>query len=409
MKKENQIRFKSSEFNNDTQKTHIPHECRFAHENFRFLQDCYIGGRARDVGQLPKNDNHSVICIGSGSTLDDAIPHLKKWQGKIMCSASHYSTLMYHGIVPDYVVTIDARQAYECLVIPPDMFKIKTVLCATPGTHAMAFKHWHGKIALFRKKEINAPYYDQNQYWAYPWIVTQLLMFGSVSPAIVGLASFLGFKKAFLVGMDFAMTHNKSRHDAWVCRYEGTTYNWHAKPGANVTPHDDWVQYPNGAVADPVTNYYKLNFYSMLLYAFSDNNSEIEIINCGADNALYELPYIPIEKVVNKQGRVSGGWKRDKYYTVAEQINAAGGKYVVKYKDGIQILEADKLDDFRKYMETMQKRFNLDIDIEKNMERITYLYNTYDSPDHEIYNHQAAIDLQLQKEKRARKSGIYNS
>lgn len=99
----------------------------------------YFGGHHM-AHDLPK-DIHKGPCIiiGSGCSLNDALPYLEGWKGGIICTSSQASTLMYYKAPPTQILNFDSfvnvpefdakRYSYN-----------KTVMITWPGINPII--HW---------------------------------------------------------------------------------------------------------------------------------------------------------------------------------------------------------------------------------------------------------------------------
>ncbi len=101
---EKDLRTQSNDYNAATAVTMGYQEIRNSAENWQNIMHLFRTGRAKDLNEEVKQRGTPVILTGSGPSLDDTIEKLKNWKGGIICHYSQALTLMYHGIVPDYIV-----------------------------------------------------------------------------------------------------------------------------------------------------------------------------------------------------------------------------------------------------------------------------------------------------------------
>ena len=82
----------SDRYNNSTIRALHLHEVHNATTNHPILMEALASGRAKDISQDVRVDIPALI-TGSGPSLDDAMPRLKEWHDRIVCSTSQARTL----------------------------------------------------------------------------------------------------------------------------------------------------------------------------------------------------------------------------------------------------------------------------------------------------------------------------
>jgi len=75
-----------------------------SYRNYDFIIKNLKNGKMKSVNAMEIKKNKPVIIVGSGYSLNAAIPDLKEWKHDIICSPSQFSTLIYHGIIPTYIM-----------------------------------------------------------------------------------------------------------------------------------------------------------------------------------------------------------------------------------------------------------------------------------------------------------------
>jgi len=175
----------------------------------------YQRGKAKDLGVLDDGQSKGpAIIIGSGPTLDGALPYLKDWKGAIFCNSSQASTLIYHGRHPDFVDIADCRVSPEELQAPWDYKKTSWII--NPGVHPRLINFWKGQTYYYRIYEPYYDFYGKVQPRVYgSFIKTQSFPFGSQPPMAISHATALGYSPLFLVGCDFGFPGNIDRFTGW--------------------------------------------------------------------------------------------------------------------------------------------------------------------------------------------------
>jgi len=170
----------------------------------------------REKKIIPMQDVHHTkkgraVVLGSGSSLDDMIPLLKKWKGAIFCASSQIDTLIYHGIDPDYMVHIEPFTDIEMratpeLSVPKDKRWGKTVLVGHPSMAHDYLKQWSSEAKnpsiIFRLFVVSLDWYTRILYYAYPWIESIVIPFMTVVPAAISVACTMGYDPIYLAGVD---------------------------------------------------------------------------------------------------------------------------------------------------------------------------------------------------------------
>uniref|UniRef100_A0A6M3IGH3 6-hydroxymethylpterin diphosphokinase MptE-like domain-containing protein n=1 Tax=viral metagenome TaxID=1070528 RepID=A0A6M3IGH3_9ZZZZ len=324
---ESQVHANHFEFNRNTINEILPTEMLFSFFNHRQMYiDCHreewskprnlisriaqdikavtlyhMGRGSRAVPMPEKVESGPCIIIGSGCSLDDAIPHLKGWKGGIICSSSQASTLMYHGIVPTHILTFDVRTLDAEFDAKRWDYK-RTKLVTWMGIHPSVNGGWQGEKYFYRVMDPSVMFYMYALPAGYNWIPTQLQPFAHSLAMQAAVANWLGYSPLILVGADFAYRKDKTRFDAWFYR---------KPPGEK---RKRWIQYKAGPVEDckqsqmlihsaggQVTNYTFLHYRKTQIAEQWIDGSNVFDCSEGVLNGL--LPKVPIEDVVDSQGR----------------------------------------------------------------------------------------------------------
>jgi hypothetical protein len=110
---ENQFQPRSTPFNKTVKARNVPMEIRNSYANYDRIMAEFAQGRAQCVGTRHGKHGGPCLIIGSGPSLDDALPVIEKWEGGIICSPSHASSLVKWGRPPDYVLALDYRSEFH--------------------------------------------------------------------------------------------------------------------------------------------------------------------------------------------------------------------------------------------------------------------------------------------------------
>ena len=390
MKRENpedQIAPGSDIYNLHTSRRHLANEIAWSAANWDTLMKGLSTGRVKDISQVPKVRNEPILIIGSGPTLDDALPILKDWEGDILTSTSQASTCVKYGKDPKYVLALDPDSH-------PDEMKIDswegrdTTLIMHPGIepkltnehihtlngHQVVRKinpqQWKGKIGLFRKLEPQTAFYNNAQKIEYSiidriigdqeltmkvhsQINTQIVMLGCAANAQLFVATLLGYSPIYLVGVDFGYPYGRSRFSKWN-QIDGKWIEDPAIPLKDYTkPDNPPIETDSGVLSHEIHMFYKRNFMSAWRLELS------QIINTGK-NTLIETPYAPIETVIKQQGIMGGdvrGFNKKQIIETTEKYLARQKTIVIKYKNsGIQFIEfSEGMHEVLPYLDKVQK------------------------------------------------------
>ena len=96
----------SAKYNDNVRDAWLPIWTRFAARSYHEIEKRFKVKNC-DYNQLPHGKGPAII-LGSGPSLDDTVPYLKDWKGAILCSTSQLAVCEANGIIPTYVVLIDA-------------------------------------------------------------------------------------------------------------------------------------------------------------------------------------------------------------------------------------------------------------------------------------------------------------
>ncbi len=251
-----------------------------------------------------------AVILGSGSSLDDMMPLLKKWKGAIFCSSSQIATLIYHGIDPDYMVHIEPRTDIECRVtpelnVPKNKRWGKTILVGHPSMAHDYLRQWSPEAKnpsiIFRLFVVTMDWYTQILYYAYPWIQSIVIPFMTVVPAAISIACAMGYDPIYLAGVD----HGGDR----FVKYYYKNGKWHAdkstghgggaetktKEGVVVAGSD--LNMKKGTILELFGDLYQGRVKSIYNLALPTKSSVTEIPYCNPDWLINEEDPVYTDKI----------------------------------------------------------------------------------------------------------------
>jgi hypothetical protein len=362
---EKTLRTDSSVYNQGTMMKQQIHEEINSAVNYRLITERIAAGTARDVSQELKKAKEPALIIGSGPSLDNALPLLKDWKGGIFCSTSHALSLMRFGVEPTHIVALDPFCRWEELE-GVDWSKTKTKLIAHPGVWPDLLSNWPNDILLYIENmgHQNPFYGTQKRMYSYRvvgenkdyrnptfvfYIPTEITLFACSPPIQIFFADLLGYGHSFLVGVDFCYSDTKERFTNWTMK-DG---EWVAHEHPFVS-EPDLVRTSNGKFTKAVHLYYKKNF----LTAWRLSKQTVYTTDQGA---ITELPYIDIQKVVRKQGRGFDTQTEEFVANHSEKYLAGVGAFVVETRNGLSFVEShDPARELTRYMADLTNFYTCD-------------------------------------------------
>ena len=381
------VRAASGAFNQSTDQRHYINEVHFSFHNHREIMNAIESGQAVDLAKMPKHTRTSVLIIGSGHSLDDALPMMKDWKGHIICSTSHASTLIAWGREPEHIVALDPDSNPGELAADTWEGR-KSTLHLHPGVMPDLVKWWKGPMALFRKLQPQQPFYAGEQAMGYsplgplkdgryhgqesPLLITaQVPMLACALSAQICIAKHLGYSQFVLVGCDFSWRDDENRF---------TSKTWEDGRWIDHTPG------PYGSADDPEveTEFDGLKSSPMQIFyshqvVIAWRLVEKSIIN-SSPGLLRMFPHVPIEEVIRRGNKGVKGFTLPKMIKATEEHLARQNIYFFYVGAGIMPHEfKDPLHDVPKMLgqvkEMLTAQGNGDkLDVEANMKRIRRLF-----------------------------------
>lgn len=153
--------------------------------------------------------HYPAFIIGSGPSLDDAIPYIKKYLDRavVFACGSAISTLARYGIVPDFHVEIErTKTTYDYLVDALDEeYLAQLRIVANNPMHPLVFTLGREQYMFIKPNDTGALLFDPSLprlYYANPTVVN-----GGLS-----LALHMGFKEIYLFGTDMGFKDPERHH-----------------------------------------------------------------------------------------------------------------------------------------------------------------------------------------------------
>ena len=385
------VRTISGQFNEKTGERHYVNEVRFSFYNHREITDALETGRAIDLANVPKRKDRSALIIGSGPTLDDAMPYLHDWEGDIICSTSQATTLLANGIVPDHIVALDPDSNPGELAA--DTWEGRnSILHLHPGVMPELVKWWKGPIALFRKLQPQTPFYAGEQAIGYSplgplrdgryvgnestlSITAQVPMLACVLAAQICIAKHLGYRQQVLIGADFSFPGDRQRFTAktwadgkWVEHIPGTLEEYSSDADPLVETELD------GLKSTPMQIFYA--HQAVIAWRIT----ECDIINAYPEGLLRMLPHAPIEEIIRRGNKGVKGFNVKQIMAASEEHLARQNIYFLYVGNGVMPHEfKDPLHDIPRMLPQIKNTLVAQgkgdmLDEEANLKRIKKLF-----------------------------------
>jgi len=426
--KESTFRTNSSEYNAGTRHKQLIHEEHNSAYNHHAIVSRINTGMAYDLVHSQK-ESGACFVIGSGPSLDDAIPYLKNWHGGIICTTSHALTLMYHGIEPSHIMVLDPFSMWD-EISGVDWSATRTKLITHPGAWPDLIENWPNEMLLYRQNMGKAePFYSGTQHRMYTrregtrdatfhfLITTQLTVFACSPPAQMFAAQILGYSRVYLSGVDFAFHSGKERFTGYTVKRPAYAIQSAASAqpiaiSAEWEKHEhpfvreegrEYIETSNGLLTEKVHIYYKKNMISAWRLSLMD-------VYTTDHGAITEIPYVPINEALEGLPGKRKQFPQKKIKEVADDYMAQVGVYAIESSGGLTFIEVEKpLEQLPSYMESMKRHYvcdgcgatgvsnddidhsgencsvcktgkmarAVDVDVKKNMQRIRKLVEKY--------------------------------
>lgn len=296
--KEQDIAQHSGDFNMSWRTRNLPIEAENVFEHWCYFKDESKKTPLLKLDRVP--EPKPAIVIGSGGSLDYAVPYLKDWEHAIFCSSSHLSTLARYDCYADYFASPDPRgHINELLNLPEDKLKIlheKTTFAQCPIGPYKYTVNWPGRMRWFLIMDPGKDWYANAIAPNFPWIPESLLPFSANAPALIAIAQYLGYAPIYLVGTDFS----GKRYDNW----EYIDDKWKEQKGTTSEGNLGYQKTYHGLHSSMNLMWAWRGMLCVLRLAISELKGVYwHVYNCCPNGALQdELPYRDIREVISRQG-----------------------------------------------------------------------------------------------------------
>lgn len=319
-----------------------------------------------DMRNVPRLNGDPVLVLGSGPSLDDMLPYLKDWKGKISCSTSHLPLLDYMGIEPDYCFFIDGDPTMEFLVQNWVKKHHKTLMICHPQLPREIIEAWpDDQVYFFRMFDPGDIFSKDYLPLQYGWVNQEtnwhigsyILNSGNVVNSQVPALQALGAGAIFLCGYDIGYPDLPDKpgvprfRSSYVGKaplaftIEGETDQLNPPPelpSQQIRP----IKYErsnNGVLADELCWFYK---YSLIILLGLGN---VPVLSCSR-GIVSEIPYVSPKEVVEKQGR---GFehlmlKPHESYQIAQTYLKYRGIHILKTDFHVETINLRTLKGFKK-------------------------------------------------------------
>lgn len=341
MKQEREITQWVQQYNKGTAELICPIDIQHSYLNWQTITEEMATGRAVDLLAHTGKCKGPALLLGSGPSLDEAIPLLHKWKGAICCSTSQASTCVYAGHSPEWIVQLDAQTQMDEFLV--DKWGENTSLVMNPGISPDIIKNWKGGKIYYRQLDPSNPFYSQVLPIAYPFIKTELLVFSCTPAAQLGILRNLGYNPIFLVGLDMGFPGKRSRFTWWRYREIGGETNhgkwrpkhmkWAPDAASPMPDKADLILSRNGVLTERVHLFFKRSIFAVTV--LETHRPEPPQILYASRGIFDEFPVVDFKEVVERQGEGYESLNRTAPETraIAEQFLASQRMYVIDFLD----------------------------------------------------------------------------
>lgn len=328
--KEMDIAHHSGDFQNSWRNVNLPIEALNVFEHWSYFKD--VSKRTPFLMEDRCKEPKPCIVIGSGPSLDNALPYLKDWKHAIISSSSQLTTMAYYDVYPTYFASPDPKGHIEELTaLPPDkldkLHETTTFVQAPIGPYLYT-DTWKGRIRWFLIFDPGKEWYANAIAPNFTWIPESLLPFSANVPALVAIAQYLNFAPLYLVGADFA----GKRYDNWM--YDG---EWKESKGTTTEGNLGYQKNYLGQHTDMNMQWAWRGMLCTLRLAINElKGVRWHIYLCSQESALKEqLPYRDIKDVISRQGENEKmNWSKQKTRTAIDIALARFNTFCFGFHNG---------------------------------------------------------------------------
>jgi hypothetical protein len=363
----------SGKYNKQVADSKLPWEYRFSFFNHYTIFNEITEKKAADVMSARYEPAVPGLVIGSGSSLDDALPLLKDWHNPIICSSAQASTIVHYGFTgPLYIMVFDIWTRIQEIQWLGDVTGKDITLISHPGVNPELIAAWKGKKLYYRCMDMNNFFFGEVLPRGYDFINTSMLLFASSAAAQMSISNALNLQPMFYCGVDFSLRRFKK----WISTPDG----WKCEPDIDPIAAKP-IKAENGVWTDPLQVFYKLSALTVWCI------DHLQCFVTSKKSTVSEMPFVPIEEVIEKQGQ---GFEHlykqpQEIEDIVELYLSKKNNFIVRFKaGGVRAVESGSIDPegWRRDIVTYMEQANIilkrkdgfeGIDIEANMRRFEWL------------------------------------
>lgn len=305
------------EFNKNVRNYWIRNWAYNAFENYEYIKKEFEDGRVHCLSKIPRVKDVPAIIVGSGYSLEEALPILRFWKGALFSSPSTARILDHWAADPTFIMAVDTSEDVAEKLRGPEY--TDTALLTHPCSDPKTIRAWKGEKYYFRMNELEGEFIPNVLGLVYPWIKASLLNAGCFANTAIMVAHTMGFSPIYLVGVDFGFPIDETgkprerfRDVDLKAKY---VYKW--KPIMYADTSKNEMVEDCGIWTTETNLFYKRALMGIYKHYLPN------LISCSK-GILRELPFVPAEEVINHQGL---GF--DQFLLSTEQIDELVDSYLI--------------------------------------------------------------------------------
>ena len=209
------------------------------------------------VNSIPRLPLVPGLILGSGPSLDDALPFIKDFPGVVICGSSQLKACCSTGRDPDFLVCLDSNKNILQDIRWGNKEWPDTTLVTHPSIDPSVLRYWKWDVKYFRPLQLQDPFFDKYYPLFYPFIEIAFLNAGCTINCELELANFLGIFPVVLAGVDFGFPDRRARHT----RFEWEDGEWVKKPDSPIQTRFGLHVAKNGVPTTEEMITYKQNLF----------------------------------------------------------------------------------------------------------------------------------------------------
>ena len=249
----------SAKYNDSVRQAWLPIWTRFSARSYHEIEKRFKVKNC-DYNQLPHGKGPAII-LGSGPSLDDTVPYLKDWKGAILCSTSQLAVCEANGIIPTYVVLIDADPTMVYLAEEYGDSD-KTILLTHPQIPREYLECWKGDVYFFRMFDPGDKFSTEVMPMMYSHfgdndqgVGSYIMNSGNVVNTAIAVCQGLEYNRIYLAGYDLGYPDDKYR----FTNYKKEEGKWVAVPDTGIPEGRQTELSLNGVKTDQLGIFYKFS------------------------------------------------------------------------------------------------------------------------------------------------------